>query len=112
VSHLDVAVLERLRATVGDDMFAELIQEFVNDSIRLQQRLLTAVARTDLDAARRAAHELRGVAVLFGAKELAALCVAVDKDGDLESAPEAARICGEVRETVAGTTRNRRTGVA
>ncbi len=105
---LDRAVLERLRATVGDDTFAELVKEFLRDSRRLEQALRDAVAAKDVEAARVSAHELKGLAVLFGAEKLAKLCTKTD----LEKASQAAELTGEVREALIGTTQKRRTGAA
>jgi HPt (histidine-containing phosphotransfer) domain-containing protein len=113
MAHLDRAVLERLRATVGDDAYAELLGEFVTDSERLERTLKDACAKKDGAAAKRAAHELKGLAVLFGATELAKLCAATDSRGDLKKAAQAAALCPEVRDEVSTrTARNRRTGAA
>ncbi len=109
---LDRAVLGRLRATVGDDTFVELIGQFEHDSKRLERTIVDACEANDLPAAKKATHELKGLAVLFGAKKLAGLCSDAETRGDLKKAAKAAALCAEVRAAVAGERQNEQTGAA
>ena len=85
---LDPRVLDDLRASVGDDraFVAELIDEFLADAPRQLELLRDAAAAGDAEAARRAAHTLKGNARTFGAGTLAAVCQEAETaavDGDL-----------------------------
>src|SRR4051812_34071514 len=100
MSQLDRAVLERLRTTVGDAAFVELVAEFLRDCDRLAAALVDAVESCDSDAAKRHAHELKGMAQLFGAKHLANVCTEADRTGDLGSANAALGIVPDVRKDV------------
>jgi HPt (histidine-containing phosphotransfer) domain-containing protein len=89
-SALDRRVLAELRSSVsGDQEFlAELIDDFLQDAPALLETLRTAASSGDADAARRAAHTLKGTSRTFGAEELAALCQGAEAAagiGDLES---------------------------
>ena len=74
---LDPRALEQLRASVGGDpeFVAELIDEFLEDAPRQLEALRAGVSGADGEAARRAAHTLKGNARTFGATNLAALCL-------------------------------------
>ena len=86
---LDPRTLNELRESVGDDaaFFGELIDEFLADAPR-QLQALRASAAADREAARRAAHSLKGNAQTFGARSLAALCQEAEASavgGDLDA---------------------------
>jgi HPt (histidine-containing phosphotransfer) domain-containing protein len=70
---IDPATFERLMATMGRGFVAELIDTFVEDGRELIAALRRALAETDLDAFRRAAHSLKSNSQTLGASGLAAL---------------------------------------
>jgi HPt (histidine-containing phosphotransfer) domain-containing protein len=75
-SALDLAVLDELRDSVGDDpeFVAELIDDFVADAPAQLESLRQAASTGDAETAKRAAHTLKGNGRTFGATELASLC--------------------------------------
>jgi PAS domain S-box-containing protein len=70
---IDRAVFERLTATMGGEFVAELIDTFVEDGRDLIAALRRALAATDLDTFRRAAHSLKSNGETLGAIGLASL---------------------------------------
>lgn len=92
-SPLDARTLDELRASVGDDLtfVAELIDEFLAEAPGQLQTLREATASGGAEAARRAAHTLKGNARTFGAQGLASLCLEAETAaaaGDLEAVRE------------------------
>jgi HPt (histidine-containing phosphotransfer) domain-containing protein len=90
---LDPRTLDELRASVGDDpaFVAELIDEFIEEAPRQLQTLREAATTGDAEAARRAAHTLKGNARTFGAEGLASLCLDAETAaaaGDLDTVRE------------------------
>jgi HPt (histidine-containing phosphotransfer) domain-containing protein len=79
VDGFDRASLDRLRETVGEEMFVELANDFVADIPRITKKIVRALEVDDLDALQDLAHELKGVAVLFGAADLAEACTRIMK---------------------------------
>jgi HPt (histidine-containing phosphotransfer) domain-containing protein len=73
---LDVRTLDELRDSVGKDrdFLAELIDEFLADAPDQLATLREAATSGDAEAARRAAHTLKGTGRTFGATELASVC--------------------------------------
>lgn len=73
---LDVRTLDELRDSVGNDpdFLAELIDEFLADAPDQLATLREAATSGDAEAARRAAHTLKGNGRTFGATELASMC--------------------------------------
>ncbi|HEU5264727.1 MAG TPA: Hpt domain-containing protein [Gaiellaceae bacterium] len=73
---LDTGTLADLRESVGGDpvFFAELVDEFLADAPTQLATLREAVTSGDTEAARRAAHTLKGNSRTFGADGLASLC--------------------------------------
>ena len=108
---IDRAVVERLTATMGGPFVAELIDTFVEDARELIATLRRALAETDVDAFRRAAHSLKSNGETLGATGLAALArelEAMARAGSLHGAADrieplvagyerAARALGELR---------------
>ena len=87
---LDTRTLDELRASVGDDpaFVAELIDEFIEEAPRQLQTLRESAATGDAEAARRAAHTLKGNARTFGAEGFASLCLEAETAaaaGDLDT---------------------------
>ena len=85
---IDRAVFDRLVATTGGPFVAELIETFGEDARELLATLRRALAATDRDAFRRAAHSLKSTAESLGASGLAALA------RELEAAARAGSLDG------------------
>ena len=71
--------LEELAQGTTADLLGELIDAFHEHGALSLQRIRTSAASSDLDAVGKAAHELRGTAVTFGADTLVALCDQVEE---------------------------------
>ena len=85
------AVIAQLREAVGDHAFGEIATDFVNDSKRLEDDLRRALRTGDPERARSVAHELRGLASLFGADALARTC---------KEASRATKACAGARDSL------------
>jgi len=88
---IDRAVFERLTSTLGREFVAELIDTFVEDGRELIVALRRALAGTDLDAFRRAAHSLKSNGETLGAVGLATLARELEvlaRGGSLDGAHE------------------------
>jgi PAS domain S-box-containing protein len=70
---LDSAALEQLRAALGGEATAEIIDTFLAEGPQLLSILRLAVERGDADELRRAAHTLKSNAATFGATPLSEL---------------------------------------
>ena len=105
---LDGTTLDRLRATVGSDFLAEMIEAFLRDTPKLIRELRQSLAGENVEVFRRAAHSLKSNSAIFGAMTLSALCAALDEQatagtlhgaaervGYLESAYERVRVALE-----------------
>ncbi len=91
---IDRTVFERLTATMGREFVGELIDTFVEDGRELIATLRRALAGTDLDAFRRAAHSLKSNGETLGATGLATLArelEALARAGSLDGADGADR---------------------
>jgi HPt (histidine-containing phosphotransfer) domain-containing protein len=77
---LDVLALTELRESMGGDQefLLELIDEFLEDAPRQLESLRVAATLGDAEAARRAAHTLKGNGRTFGAGAFASLCQQVE----------------------------------
>src|SRR5688572_30198224 len=76
---LDGPSLDRLRATFGDQAgLQEILGEFQVSSSRLVHQMVSAQRRGRTQEVERAAHTLKSMAKLIGAKELAEACRAVE----------------------------------
>jgi HPt (histidine-containing phosphotransfer) domain-containing protein len=103
-----------MEATGGDeDLLREIVGIFVEDSPRMIEELGAAIRTGNQDAARRAAHTLKGSVAVLGAKALAAVARDAEshaRAGDLEAAAaafarveeEAARLAPVLEELLAG----------
>jgi CheY-like chemotaxis protein len=82
-----IARLERLSATSGEDLVAELAVMFVEDAYGRVLAIRKSLAAEDSSAVFRAAHALSGASANVGAKNLARLCdtLATDISGEMES---------------------------
>lgn len=86
MDHLDYETLHTLKQVMEDD-FGLLIETFRQDSTERLKRLYEVVRGTDADAIRRSAHSFKGSSSNVGAKQLSALCAALEKKalaGDLQ----------------------------
>jgi PAS domain S-box-containing protein len=89
VGAIDPATFDRLTATMGRPFVAELIDTFGEDARELIATLRRALADTDLDAFRRAAHSLKSNGETLGATALATLArelEAMARAGSLDGA--------------------------
>jgi two-component system, sensor histidine kinase and response regulator len=74
---IDPAALAALRELGGEDgqaLLESLCEQFLATGVKLLHELEVAVATADCEAARRAAHTLKGSAANFGAADLVAAC--------------------------------------
>lgn len=72
--HLDAAVLDELRAVLGDD-FPVLITTFITDSEKRLAALRAAASAANAGQLREAAHSFKGSALNMGARQLSLLCM-------------------------------------
>jgi CheY-like chemotaxis protein len=96
---VDRAVYGRLATTMGPDFVAELANTFIEDGRELIATLRLALAATDIDAFRRAAHSLKSNGETLGAGGLATLArelEAMARAGSVAGAED--RIAPLVRE--------------
>jgi len=88
VQVIDRTTFDRLAATMGGAFVTELIATFGEDARELIGTLRRALAETDIDAFRRAAHSLKSTGETVGATGLAGLA------RELESMARAGRLDG------------------
>jgi two-component system, sensor histidine kinase and response regulator len=105
---------QAMEATGGDEeLLQEIVGIFVEDCPRMIEELGAAIGAGDTEAARRAAHTLKGSVSVLGAKALAAAAKEAEahaRAGDLDSAAnafarveeEAARLAPVLEELLAG----------
>ncbi len=72
---LDHALLATLQQTIGANTLKDILAGLPDEGARCLAAVKAAISRGDLDAARRAAHSLKGMAGNFGATRLAALAL-------------------------------------
>jgi HPt (histidine-containing phosphotransfer) domain-containing protein len=78
---VDSSVLEALRSDLGDDEAVRRVAAiYVAGLPEAREQLAEALANGDHDALRQGAHRLRTSSAAFGAKRLAKLCEAVERD--------------------------------
>jgi len=92
---LDPTVLADIRAlsAPGEDLLADVVRLFVADVPDQLRTLRHALDGRDAAAARRTAHRLKGSALAAGARQLAAVCAAVEdaaREGDVDRAASCA----------------------
>jgi HPt (histidine-containing phosphotransfer) domain-containing protein len=103
-----------MEATGGDDeLLREIVGIFVEDAPRMIDELRAAIRAGSADAARRAAHTLKGSVAVLGARALAAAARETEghaRAGDLDAAAsafsrveeEARRLAPVLEELLAG----------
>jgi len=111
---LDRAVIAQLREAVGDKVFTEIADDFIKDCKRLEKGLLRSLRSGDVRGARTCAHELRALAALFGADELAQSCSVVDSAGGgaLIEAARTAKLCSDTHDALKRLLHHERAGAA
>ena len=97
---LDRTVLADIRAlsAPGEDLLADIVRLFVADVPDQLRTLRSALDGRDAVAARRTAHRLKGSALAAGARQLAAVCAAVEdaaREGDVDRAASCASTLDE-----------------
>ena len=103
---VDRAAVERLTATMGAAFVAELIDTFAEDARGQVTSLRQALAATDVDAFRRAAHSLKSTSETLGAMGLAGLARELEaqaRAGSLEGAAARLERLADTCETVTRT---------
>ena len=93
---LDGATLDRLRATMGSDFLAKMIEVFLSDTPKLIGDLHQSLAGGNVEVFHRAAHSLRSTSAAFGAMTLAALCKALEEQAQAGTLDGAAERVGRV----------------
>ena len=88
---IDQQTYDDLRQMSGADFVDELVDTFLEDAPERIAELRSAVARSDADTFRRAAHTLKSNSATFGAHRLAAIArdlEAMGRENRLEGALE------------------------
>ena len=70
---IDEATFSELRDSVGDEFATELVDTFLEEAPGILAELRTALAATDTDGFRRAAHSLKSNGNTFGALAFATM---------------------------------------
>jgi HPt (histidine-containing phosphotransfer) domain-containing protein len=87
---LNSAVMRGLAASVGvngSQLVVEIIDTYLQDSVRLVERMQEGASHADLDMVRRAAHTLKGSSGTIGAAELSLRCAEVERSCSSLSSP-------------------------
>jgi CheY-like chemotaxis protein/HPt (histidine-containing phosphotransfer) domain-containing protein len=90
--------LEELRAEVGQDVLASLIEMFVTDATARIEALYRLIDEQDAAAIHEAAHALKGSCLNFGAKRMAAYCEQLEERGEQARFDGLAGIVARVHE--------------
>ena len=93
------SIIEPILARVGGDreLLAEISRLFVEDAPRHLERIDRAIAASDSDALRRAAHALKGAAANFDADEVVALARTLEESGRASTFDEAPRAVEQLK---------------
>ncbi len=89
---VDTAVLDALQEDLGEEgaeMLAELIGDFLRDSVRQMEKMAQAAEARDPDTLRHTAHTLKSTSAMLGAKKLSSLCARVEEQARLRNLAEA-----------------------
>ena len=78
---IDSATFAELKETAGGDFIGELIEAFLAEAPKLLDELTRALAASDADAFRRAAHSLKSNSNTFGARTLGAMARELELKG-------------------------------
>lgn len=88
---IDKAALRTLREEVGDEVFGEIVDSFIQSGEELVEAIRTAAVAGDAAAAGRAGHSLKSASALLGGMALSDACAA------LESAAKAGVTAKEIK---------------
>jgi len=77
---LDLSILEGMRTGLGDSLFFDLLAKLVPIIDQYAMDLSVARREQSLQAAKEVAHSIKGVALQFGAKEIASLAAAIEHE--------------------------------
>ncbi len=77
--HLNLEQLAELKEVLEDE-FSVLISTYLQDAALRQQMITAAISAKDYDAARLAAHSLKGASANLGALMLAEICEHLEHD--------------------------------
>ncbi len=77
---LDETALDDLVGTLGVAAVANMLPTFVSNMIDYRDRMASAVAESDLAAAKRAAHAMKGLAAQFGAPQVSAIAKSIEQE--------------------------------
>jgi HPt (histidine-containing phosphotransfer) domain-containing protein len=97
---LDQEAVNELRMVMGEG-FTALIDAFETDSHRRLASLRAALASADGDAAREAAHSLKGSSLNIGARVLAAAALAAEQAAREDRLDEVAALLGDIEAALA-----------
>ena len=78
---IDLDVFNELKDATGDEFAAELVNTFLDEAPGMIADLKAAIAASDADGYRRAAHSIKSNANTFGATDLADLAKAAELGG-------------------------------
>ncbi len=94
----DGAVIDTLGDAVGQLMLRSLIDQFMEEAADVVQRILSAAAREDMDAARREAHDLKSTAATFGLLALSRHAEAIEQACRDRHLGEASALAADLEE--------------
>lgn len=97
VPELDVSIISTLKGAIGDAAFAGMSGQFAEDLSNLCTAFNEARARESVDAAREAAHAIKGAAANIGLARLSALAADMES-GDHSDADRLAEVFGSAIE--------------
>ena len=101
---LDPKVLAEIRALNGpdDDVLAEVLRLFLADVPQQLSTLRAALGARDGEAIRQVAHRLKGTASGIGARQMAAVCGAVEAAARQGALDRAAQSAATLDDEIAG----------
>ena len=77
---VDFEKLTWLRQQVGEASFADIVADFLADSMSLLDEMRAGLRDGDGEVLERAAHSLMSTSALFGATDLTAICAEIERD--------------------------------
>jgi HPt (histidine-containing phosphotransfer) domain-containing protein len=82
------------------DLFRELVELFLDDSVHLMDRIRAAVAHNDANELERAAHALKGSVLNFGARTVADLALGLESMGRAGDFTQAGKVAAELERQI------------
>ncbi|BCM94011.1 signal transduction histidine-protein kinase BarA [Abditibacteriota bacterium] len=98
IAEIDEEALLRLRESVGDEFFIELLEIYLLDSQDMVTALRRAASEGDHEMLRRTAHTLKSNSASFGATQLSTICQRVEQNENLTESAMTASVEEIVRE--------------